>query len=84
MLKIVESDGKAFVRLIPFSKVWDSFWGSVKEHFFLFEERKVAIIYFYNEETTDFIGPLYDAGPRFNHGDCKKRYSLFHKDAVVV
>ena len=69
--------------MIPFETVWDTFWEQIKEHFFLFEERKTAIIYFYNTETGDFIGPLYDSGPRFKKDDCKKRYSIYGKKAVV-
>ena len=82
VVKVIEDEGKAFVRFISFVCVWNTFWSSVKEHFFLFEDRKVAIVYFYNTETTDFIGPLYDAGPRFKRDDCKKRYSVFLKAAV--
>jgi hypothetical protein len=41
---VIEDEGKAFVRFIPFAHVWNTFWSSVKEHFFLFEERKVAMI----------------------------------------
>lgn len=55
----------------------------MKEHFFLFEDRKTAVVYFRNTETGDFIGPLYDAGPRFKKYDCIKRYSIYGKDAVV-
>ena len=77
VVKVIEDEGKAFIRFIPFACVWNTFWDSVKEHFFLFEDRKVAIVYFYNTETTDFIAPLYDSGPRFKRNDCKKRYSIF-------
>jgi hypothetical protein len=56
----------------------------VKKHFFVFEDRKTAIVYFFNEETCDFIGPLYDSGPRFKIDECVKRYALFEKEAVIV
>ena len=71
------------MRLIPFVNVWERFWASVKRHFFVFEERKVAIVYFYNSDTCQYVGPLYDAGLRFKKDECKKRYSLFGKVATV-
>lgn len=79
IIKAIEVNGKSYIRFIPFDKVWNTFWRSIKEHFFLFENRKVAIIYFHNVETSDFVGPTYDAGPRFNKEDCKKKYSIYLK-----
>jgi hypothetical protein len=83
MVTIIEQKGSEYVRMIPFEIVWNTFWKHIKEHFFLFEKRKAAVIYFHNTETGDFIGPLYDSGPRFNKEDCKKRYSICGKKAVV-
>ena len=82
--RVIEENGKAHVRLIPFGNVWQTFWGLIKEHFFLFEQSKVGVVYFHNIETGDFIGPIYDAGIRFKKDECKKRYSVFGKEAVVV
>lgn len=76
-MSVIEDQGKAYVRLIPFKQIWDTFWSSVTEHFFLFESLKAAVVYFHNTETGDFIGPLYDAGPRFKKNDCQKRYSIY-------
>lgn len=77
VIGIIEGKGKQHIRLIPFDKSWFAFWKAVKKHFFIFENRKTAITYFYNDETCQFIGPLYDSGPRFKKEDCVKRYSLF-------
>ena len=63
--KVIEIMGKKHIRFIPFDHVWYHFFDSVKKHFFIFEDRKTAIVYFYNDETCDFVGPLYDSGPRF-------------------
>jgi hypothetical protein len=71
------------VRLIPFESVWNCFWSSIKKHYFIFEDRKTAITYFYNDETYDFVGPAYDSGPRFKKNDCVKRYSISGKEAIV-
>lgn len=83
VVDVIQTKGKDHIRLINFNDVWCTFWDSVKKHFFIFEERKTAIVYFYNDETCQFIGPLYDSGPRFKKDDCIKRYSLYQKDAVV-
>ena len=56
----------------------------MKKHFFLFADRKVAIVYWYDNETYKFIGPLYDSGPRFKENDCIKRYSIYNKEATVI
>jgi hypothetical protein len=82
-VQVLRTKGSSYVRSIPFDKVWERFWGSVKEHYFVFEERKVAIVYFFNSETSKYIGPLYDSGPRFRKEECTKRYSLFGKTATV-
>lgn len=34
---VIEKHGEMYVRFIPFDKVWSTFWDSVKEHFFFFE-----------------------------------------------
>jgi hypothetical protein len=83
MVRVIEEKGSDYVRMIPFETVWDTFWNQIKEHFFIFDDRKAAIIYFHNLETGDFIGPLYDNGPRFKKDDCMKRYSIYGKLAVV-
>jgi hypothetical protein len=70
--------------MISFDQAWDYFFQSVKKHFFLFAERKTAIVYWYDKETSKFIGPLYDSGPRFKENDCIKRYSLYNKEATIV
>ena len=48
---VIETVGKKNVRFIPFDQVWYRFFGGVKKHFFIFEGRKTAIVYFYNDET---------------------------------
>jgi hypothetical protein len=83
VVDVIERKGKSYIRLIPFDVIWSTFWNSVKKHFFVFEDRKTAIVYFYNDETYQFVGPLYDSGPRFKKDDCIKRYSLFNKEAIV-
>ena len=35
--EILNDNAEHFVRQIPFGDVWEAFWGSVKEHFFMFE-----------------------------------------------
>lgn len=69
--------------MIPFNETWNFFWDCVRKHFFVFENRKTAVIYFYNSETCDFVGPLYDSGPRFKKEECIKRYSIYNKEAVI-
>lgn len=81
---ICEREGAEYFRLIPFKDVWNYFFESVKKHFFLFADRKTAIVYWYDKETYKFVGPLYDSGPRFKENDCIKRYSLYNKEATVV
>jgi hypothetical protein len=71
------------VRLIPFEQVWNCFWSSIKKHYFVFEDHKTAVVYFYNDETYDFVGPVYDSGPRFKKEDCIKRYAIVNKEVVV-
>lgn len=44
---------------------------------------KTAVVYFYNAETCNFIGPLYDSGPRFKKKDCEKRYSIYGRKAII-
>lgn len=84
IIGVLKTTGKGSFRFIPFDKVWNKFWDSVKKHFFIFEDRKTAVVYFYNDETSDFIGPLYDSGPRFKKEDCKKRYTICGKEAIVI
>lgn len=36
IIKVIETEGKPFVRLIPFDETWDFFWNSIKKHFFVF------------------------------------------------
>jgi hypothetical protein len=40
-------------------------------------------VYFYNDETYDFVGPVYDSGPRFKKDDCIKWYAVVGKEAIV-
>ncbi len=83
VVNILETKGQAHIRHVPFDHVWKHFWSSVNKHFFVIEERKIAVVYFYNAETCQFIGPLYDSGPRFKTKDCCKRYSIEGKQAIV-
>jgi hypothetical protein len=83
IIKVIETEGKSFIRLIPFNECWDFFWNSIKKHFFVFEDRKTAVVYFYNAETCQYVGPLYDSGPRFDKDKCKKLYSIYQKEAIV-
>ena len=48
----------------------------------MFENRKAAVVYFYNSETSQYIGPLFETGPRFDKEACKKRYSIYGKEAI--
>ena len=84
LASVCERDGAEHFRLIPFKDTWDYFFESVKKHFFLFADRKTAVVYWYDRETSKFIGPLYDSGPRFKENDCVKRYSLYDKEATIV
>lgn len=45
---------------------------------------KAAIVYFYNSETCDFIGPLFDIGSRFDKDSCKRRYAIANKSALII
>ena len=81
---VCEQQGSEYFRFIPFATTWNYFFESVKKHFFLFADRKTAIVYWYDRETSKFVGPLYDSGPRFKENDCIKRYSLYNKEATVV
>ena len=82
--RICETKGAKHFRFIPFDKLFEFFWASVKRHFFLFANLKTAVVYFYDAEYHKFIGPLYDSGVRFKKNDCIKRYSLYMKEATVV
>ena len=57
---ILENNAHHFVRLIPFAEVWNAYWSSIKEHLFVFQQFKVAIVYFYDDELCKFVGPLAD------------------------
>lgn len=81
---LCERDGTEHFRFIPFKDTWKYFFESVKKHFFLFADRKAAVVYWYDRETSKFIGPLYDSGPRFKENDCIKRYSLYNKYATIT
>ena len=35
---IINTNAESFVRAIPFGDVWKTYWESIKEHFFLFNE----------------------------------------------
>lgn len=51
ILNVVETTGKSHIRLIPFNETWNFFWNSVNKHFFVFDNRKTAVVFFYNTET---------------------------------
>ena len=51
IITIAQKKGSQYFRFIPFNRVWETFFSSINKHFFIFEERKVAIVYFYNDET---------------------------------
>lgn len=73
---ILEKNAHHFVRLIPFAEVWKAFWSSIKEHLFVFEKFKVAVVYFYDSELLKFIGPLADVQSNFDREKCMKLYSI--------
>ena len=54
---IIRTNAESFVRTIPFCDVWNTYWKSIKHQFFLFNEQKAAVVYFYDNETCKFIGP---------------------------
>lgn len=51
ILQVIETTGKKYIRFIPFDEMWNKFWDSIKKHFFVFENMKAAVVYFYNSET---------------------------------
>ncbi len=63
---IININAESFVRPIPFSDVWNTYWENINHHLFMFNEQKAAIAYFYDNETYKFIGPTMNIQSSFN------------------
>ena len=38
ILDIINKNAEFFVRQVPFNEVWDTYWKSIKQHLFIFNE----------------------------------------------
>ena len=48
---VLRSQGREWIRDVPFTAVWDAFWLAQNPYLFIKESHKLAVVYAYNTET---------------------------------
>jgi hypothetical protein len=48
VIKHLKKNGNDFIKEIPFHAIWDAFWYTSKQHIFVEDSHKAAVVYAYN------------------------------------